>query len=142
MSRVLFLPCRRHVELEVDDISVLHHVLLALLPVLSGRPDGLLRPELPQVRKGHHLGADEAALKVGVDGACGLRGLGALADLPALDLILAGSEEVDEVDGPGRRGAEQMGTRALGGGPGSGLWWERGGAEGGLHYSGEEMRTL
>lgn len=45
-----------------------------------------------------HLGADEAALKVGVDRAGRLRRLGPPPDLPALDLVGAGGEEVDEVD--------------------------------------------
>lgn len=42
---------------------------------------------------------DITLTEICVDGSCCLRGLGTLTDLPALDLVLSGSEEVDEVNG-------------------------------------------
>lgn len=75
----------------------LHNVFLALLPVLASRPDCHLTAQLLEVRVCHRLSADEAALKVSMDTASGLRRFGATRDLPALDLVLTSGEEVDEV---------------------------------------------
>ncbi len=50
MRHASLLARARHVELEEDDVSVLHHVLLALLPVLAPRLDRVLIAQLLQVR--------------------------------------------------------------------------------------------
>lgn len=69
----------------------------------------------PTSHSRHDLSANEAALKVGVDGACRLRRLGSLLDLPALDLVLTRGEEVNEVDGlrGGRWRGEMGGGRPI-----------------------------
>src|SRR5690606_23530805 len=84
------------VEEEVHDVAVLHDVLLALHPQLplGARVGDAAR--LHQVLVAHHLGADEAALEVGVDLAGRLRRLGAALDGPGAHLLLAGREEGDE----------------------------------------------
>ena len=90
------------VELELDDVAVLDDVLLPLLAVLAEGLEvghrGLAAAVLLEVVEGAELGLDEAALEVGVDGAGGLGREGAVVDVPGADLLLAGGEEVDEVE--------------------------------------------
>ena len=55
------------VEAEVDHVAVLDHVLLALGAQLAGLLGPLLALAGDEVVVGDDLGADEAALEVGVD---------------------------------------------------------------------------
>ena len=88
--------CCSNVEKEVDNVAVLHDILLTLR---TDQPLGLgigHGTAILQILKGNHLGADKAALKVGVDFTGGLRGLGALFDGPGAALILAVGQERDK----------------------------------------------
>mmetsp|Transcript_70889 Transcript_70889/g.224431 ORF Transcript_70889/g.224431 Transcript_70889/m.224431 type:complete len:462 (+) Transcript_70889:311-1696(+) len=98
-------------SLEEDDVAIPDHVSLALLLVLAGRLDGVLVPQLLEHVVLHDLGADEAPLEVRVDGARRLGRLEPLADLPALDLVRPGREEVDQLDG-GKSGLDDLWERA------------------------------
>ena len=73
---------RLHGEPEVDDVAVLHDVVLALEPEFPGLAASGLAPEAYEVLVGDHLGADEAALDVAVDLARRLEGGRAAADRP------------------------------------------------------------
>src|SRR5262249_27870054 len=81
------------IEPVMHDIAVVDNVL----PAFEPHPSGFLRPVLPAVPdvivERDHLGADEAALEVGVDDARGLRRRGADAYRPRADLLLACGEE-------------------------------------------------
>ena len=72
---LLFLGVGGHVKLEEDDVTVLHHVVLAFLPILTRLLDSGLRPILLELIDRIDLRLDEAALEVGVDDACSLRRL-------------------------------------------------------------------
>ena len=85
------------IELEQDDVAVFDNVGLALLPILAGRLDGQLGAVLLVVVELHDLGHDEALLEVGVDATGGLWRLRADLYGPALDLVLAGREEVGQL---------------------------------------------
>ena len=68
------------VEQELDDVAVVHHVLLALGALQAlGLHRRVVKAALGQGVVGDDLGPDEAPLKVGVDLARGLGCLGALA---------------------------------------------------------------
>src|SRR5262245_39311771 len=56
-----------HVEAELEDVAVLHDVVLALDAGLPRGPSGGDRPGGDQVVVGHDLGLDETALEVAVD---------------------------------------------------------------------------
>lgn len=56
-----------YVELEVHDVTVLHHVLLTLLAQLAGGTAPGLSPQLDVIIVTASLGFDEATLEVGVD---------------------------------------------------------------------------
>src|SRR3990167_6015226 len=84
------------VEPEVDDVPVLHHVLAPLQPVLPGLLGRDLAAECYEVVVSDDLGADEALLDVGVDGAGGAGGRGAAAEGPGAALVLAGRKEAHE----------------------------------------------
>lgn len=58
-----------YVELEVHDVTVLHHVLLTLLAQLAGGTAPGLSPQLDVIIVTASLGLDEATLEVGVDDA-------------------------------------------------------------------------
>ena len=81
-----------NVELEVHDVAVLHHVLLAFLAELAGITAALLAAQRDVILERRRLGLDEAALEVGVDDAGGLRRLRADGDGPGLRLLLARRE--------------------------------------------------
>ena len=81
------------VEAELDDVAVVDDVVLALeadLAELLG-----LRPaaDVEQLVPADHLGADEAALEVGVDAPGALRRRRAVAERPRPRLLVAGREE-------------------------------------------------
>src|SRR5688500_16165685 len=66
-----------HVESDLEHVAVDHLVVLTLHPQLAYVFGGVPRPELEQLVPADHLGADEAALQVGVDDAGALGRLGA-----------------------------------------------------------------
>src|SRR5262245_40613977 len=86
------------VEAEVDDVAVLDDVVLALDAELADLAAARLAAELDEVAPVDDLGADEAALDVGVDLARGARGRGAARDRPGAALVGAGGEHRDEGD--------------------------------------------
>src|SRR5687767_15777773 len=81
-----------HVEAEVDDVAVAHHVVLAFQPQLAR----LLRAQLAlagdEIVERGDLGADEAALEVGMDDAGRLGRGGAGAHRPRAHFLRPGSE--------------------------------------------------
>lgn len=81
------------------NIPIFHNIVLALLPILALSLDRILVPQLHIVRILHDFGTDETFLEIGVDDACGLRGLCVAADCPASDFVFSGCEEVDEIEG-------------------------------------------
>src|SRR5438552_5500368 len=83
---------------EVDDVAVLHDVLLALEAELPRLPALRLASVADELVEGDHLGADEAALDVAVDLAGGFEGRGAAADRPGAALVLARGEEAHQVE--------------------------------------------
>src|SRR6185295_9652541 len=88
-----------HVETEVADLAVLHRVVLALEPEpppLPGGGHGSVGGE--QIVVAHHLGADEPARDVGVDGPRRVLGAGGARDRPRPYLVLAHREERDEAE--------------------------------------------
>mmetsp|Transcript_2061 Transcript_2061/g.6674 ORF Transcript_2061/g.6674 Transcript_2061/m.6674 type:complete len:378 (+) Transcript_2061:67-1200(+) len=96
---LLFLR-RGDVELEVDDVPVLHHVRLPLLPVFPGGFH--LRHALPlrerlEVLVRAHLSLDEPSLEVAVNHPRGLRRERALVQRPAPHFLLPRGEVVDQV---------------------------------------------
>src|SRR5690625_4995742 len=82
-----------HIEQEIDDVSALHDVGLALASELARLADLGHRPGLDHVVVADDLGADEAAGDISVDRAGSLDGIGAAADGPRAALILANGEE-------------------------------------------------
>ena len=81
------------VEQEVDDVAVLHDILLALGANLALGLGGGHGADVLQILKGDDLGPDEAPLEVGVDLAGGLGSLGAPLDGPGAALVGAGGQE-------------------------------------------------
>ena len=69
------LSFKLHIEQEVDDVAVLHDILLTLGANLALGLGGSHGADVLHILEGDDLGTDEAPLKVGVDLA---RGLGAL----------------------------------------------------------------
>src|SRR6266545_1608975 len=84
-----------HREPDVQDVAVLDDVLLPLQAELPLVPGLRLAAEGDEVVVVHDLGADEAALEVGVDAPrCARRAISA-ADGPGAHLVLADREEGD-----------------------------------------------
>src|SRR5260221_11101829 len=87
-----------HVEPEQHHVAVLDDVIAAFLAHLAG----VLRPLLAVARDvivvRDRLGADEAALEVGMDGAGGFGRRGAAPDGPGARLLRPGGEERDQVE--------------------------------------------
>src|SRR5262249_19830435 len=75
------------VKAELDDVAVLHDVVLALDASLARRAGGRDRAGRDQVVVGDDLGLDEALLEVGVDHAGRLGGGRADRDLPGAGLL-------------------------------------------------------
>mmetsp|Transcript_15125 Transcript_15125/g.49334 ORF Transcript_15125/g.49334 Transcript_15125/m.49334 type:complete len:338 (+) Transcript_15125:279-1292(+) len=94
--RHLLLLVGGDVELEEDDIALLHDVVLPFLPVFARLFNRSLRSVLHKVLVVINLGFDESTLKVRVDGACRLGCSPAVADRPALYLIWAARVEMDQ----------------------------------------------
>ena len=85
------------IELEIDDVSVEHLIVATLLQVETFGAHLSFRPAPVQILKLHNLGADEASFEVGMDHARGSRCLRALANGPALDLVLTSREVVNQL---------------------------------------------
>lgn len=122
------------VKLEQYDVTVLDHIVASLLTILARRLNkdnqdvnkmymrvctdistylgSRLASRLLEVLEVHHLGHDEALLKVRVNSARRLRSLGALLYGPSLHLVLAGSEEVDQLQSP-IPSDDDLGERAM-----------------------------
>src|SRR3954452_25608644 len=81
-----------HVEAELDDVPIRHHVVLALHTYLARRLRGGHRPSGDEVVERHDLGLDEALVEVRVDHAGRLGGGGALPDGPGAGLLWAGGQ--------------------------------------------------
>jgi hypothetical protein len=81
-----------HVEQKVQYIAIFHNVVFALGAHFSGVFGALLAFVGEKVVEGDGLGADEAALKVGVNDACGLGGGVADVDGPGAHFFDAGGE--------------------------------------------------
>src|SRR5690606_5332798 len=126
-SEVTAQRCERSdVEPELDHVTVLHDVVLALHPDLARRARRGHRTGLDQVVVRDDLGLDEAALEVAVDDTGRLRSGRALADRPGARLLGPGGEEGLQAEGveadPGELrqagllladGAEQLGRVLL-----------------------------
>ena len=87
----------RDIELEVDDITIKDLIIATLLEVKSFVLDFRLSSTSVQILELHDLSANEATLEIGVNDTCSSRSLGALADSPALNLVLASSEVVNKL---------------------------------------------
>ena len=81
------------IEFEFDDVAVLHDIGFALSAELAGGFYRLLGAVFCEIVKIANIGGDETALEVGVDGAGGLGGGGALLDGPSAAFLLAGGKE-------------------------------------------------
>src|SRR5690606_15543707 len=75
-------PPRSDVEAEMQDVALLHAVLLALQAQAAGVARAGFAPVLDEVVVADGLGADEALLEVGMDDRGGLRRGGAGLDRP------------------------------------------------------------
>lgn len=88
------LQSSSRIELEEDDVTILHSVISSLLPILASRFSVRLGTLLLEVLKVHHLRHDETLLKIRVNAACRLRCFRALLDGPGFHFVRTGSEEV------------------------------------------------
>src|SRR5258708_13430239 len=80
------------VDPEVDHVAIAHHVLLALEAQFACLLGALLAAVRDEVVVGGDLGADEAALEIGVDHPGSLRRGRAGADRPGANLLGTGGE--------------------------------------------------
>ena len=101
-----------YVEPEQNDVAVLHDVLLALGADETCLLGGVHGAETHEIVVGDDLGADEAALKVGVNLTGGLRSLGALHDGPGAYLLGACGQVADETQ-QGVAGTNETVTQSL-----------------------------
>ena len=85
------------VELEQQNVAVLNDIFLAFVARLAGFLGRHFAAERHEIIVGDGLGADEAALEIGVDDAGCLRRLGALVDGPGARLLRSDGEIGDEV---------------------------------------------
>src|SRR5438034_9270093 len=81
------IPGSLDVEAEVDHVAVAHHVVLALEAQLARLLGALLAAVRNEIIVRRHLGANEAALEIGVDHARGLRRSRTGRDGPGADLL-------------------------------------------------------
>ena len=86
-------PAGLDVKQEVDDVAVLHDILLALGADLALGLGGGHGADGLQILEGDDFGTDEATLEVGVDLTGGLGSLGATLDGPGTALISTGGQE-------------------------------------------------
>ena len=73
-------------------IAVLHDIFLAFYAHFAGFFGFGFAAERDEIVVGNHLGADEAAFKIGMNHAGGLRGGVAFVDGPGADFFDAGGE--------------------------------------------------
>src|SRR5688572_24110861 len=86
------------VEAEQHHVAVLGDIVLALGAELALVARARFAAAGEEIVIGDGLGADEAALEIGMDDARGLWGLRALLDRPGARLLGSGGEEGDEVE--------------------------------------------
>ena len=86
------------VEAEQHHVAVLDDIFLAFGAHLAGLLRSRLAAEADEILIGDGLGADEAALEIGVDDPGRLRRLRAVLDRPGAGFLGAGGEEGDEVE--------------------------------------------
>lgn len=97
MQRLLLLGILQTgtgIEFEENDVTILHHVVTTLLPVLASGLAVCLGALFLKVLVVHHFSHDEALLEIRVNAASRLGCLGSLLHRPCLDLIVTGGEEV------------------------------------------------
>ena len=92
------LQGRSDVELEEEDVAILHYIFFAFGAEEAGFFDSLLAAVLEEVVGGVAVRLDEAALEIGVDDACGSGGFGAAFDGPGANLLHTSGEVGDEVE--------------------------------------------
>jgi hypothetical protein len=80
----------------VEYVAVLHDVLFAFKAQDALCARGRFAACREQVVPADGLGADEVMFEVGVNGACGLRGLGASCYCPGAALVFAGGKKTDQ----------------------------------------------
>lgn len=103
----------RSTSLDEHDISILHHIVLALGHDLTSRLNSSLIAILPQGVVVVHNGLDEGLLKVSVNDTSSRGGLDALADSPLADLVRTGGEEAGQVQCL-THGCDDLGQAGLG----------------------------
>ena len=86
------------VEAEQHHVAVLDDIILSFRAQLAGVSRGSLAAERDVIVVSDRLGADEAALEIGMDGAGGLGRLGAFLHRPGARFLRAGGEEGDQVE--------------------------------------------
>src|SRR3954454_19497566 len=82
---------------EMHDVAVGDHVILALKPQLAAVARAGFAAERDVIVISDGLGADEAALEIGMDHARGLRRLSTVGDGPGPRLLRPGGEIGDEI---------------------------------------------
>src|SRR6266545_3614634 len=87
------------VEADVEDVSVLDDVGLALEPLLARARRIGVRAGRDEVVPADHLAADEPARDVGMDRRGRVQRRAAATERPRPRFLLAGREEDDEVEG-------------------------------------------
>jgi hypothetical protein len=92
------LQGRSDVELEEEDVAILHYIFFAFGAEEASFFDGLLAAVLEEVVGGVAISLDEAALEVGVDDSSSSRGFSTALDGPGADLLHTSGEVGDEVE--------------------------------------------
>src|SRR5512147_2149967 len=95
-SASAFVSIALDVEAEVQHVAVLDDVVLALDAEHAGGAAARLTLVRDEVGVRHHLGADEAALEIGVDDRRRLRRLPAALDRPGAYFLRTGGEVAHE----------------------------------------------
>src|SRR5687768_18409149 len=98
LTRRVVVSQSSDVELEQHDVAVLHDVVLALVARLARLLGAGLAGERHEIVEADRLGADEAALEIGVDRARRLGSLGAVRYGPGARLLRADGEGGDQAD--------------------------------------------
>ena len=93
------LGLRRDIELEVNNITILHLVIPSLLQVETLIAHLQLRAAPVQILPLHHLRTNKPAFEVSVNDTSGLGGLHPFANGPALDLVFARREVMRKLQG-------------------------------------------
>ena len=80
---------KSHIEAELDDIPVLHHILFTLNAELAGLAGFGVRTEAGEIVVVHDLCRDKAPLEVTMDDAGRAGGFGAFGDGPGAGFFLS-----------------------------------------------------